>query len=176
MTPGELCSTLEATELTDLFSEGAKDEMAVAIEGRINGYTTLSVVASLLGGFALSMLTAAEASGDDFDFAFYIFLATAIVTTCVNLTAALVLALAELSVKRMLGAPSKGSTMASVFMQRTARLRSNVVHSMLYGVPLFVVSETNKLTVVSPKQSVTPQNGQRLVSIMAHAAKTETKE
>ncbi len=44
------------------------------------------------------------------------------------------------------------------------------------AVPLFVVSETNKLTVVSPKQSVTPQNGQRLVSIMAHAAKTETKE
>ncbi|MCA9273375.1 MAG: sodium:proton antiporter [Phycisphaerales bacterium] len=44
------------------------------------------------------------------------------------------------------------------------------------AVPMFVLNETNKLTVVSPKQSVTPQNGQRLISIMAHAAKAETEE
>lgn len=41
------------------------------------------------------------------------------------------------------------------------------------AVPLFILSETGKLTVVSPKQSVTPQNGQRLISIMAHAAKAD---
>ncbi len=44
------------------------------------------------------------------------------------------------------------------------------------AVPLFVLNESGKLTVVSPKQAVTPQNGQRLISIVAHSAKTKTEE
>lgn len=38
------------------------------------------------------------------------------------------------------------------------------------AVPMFVLSESGKLTVVSPKQTIPAQAGQRLISIAAHAA------
>lgn len=44
------------------------------------------------------------------------------------------------------------------------------------AVPLFVVSETGKLTVVSPKQTIPPQAGQRLISIEANAAKSDEED
>ncbi len=44
------------------------------------------------------------------------------------------------------------------------------------AVPLFVVNETGKLTVVSPKQAIPPQAGQRLISIEANAAKPEEED
>ncbi len=44
------------------------------------------------------------------------------------------------------------------------------------AVPLFVLSETGKLTVVSPKQTITPQAGQKLISIVANASRSEEED
>lgn len=41
------------------------------------------------------------------------------------------------------------------------------------AIPLFVLSETGKLTVVSPKQAIPPQPGQRLISIASNVAQEE---
>lgn len=44
------------------------------------------------------------------------------------------------------------------------------------AIPLFVISESGKLTVLSPKQAVTPAAGQRVISIASNVAKDESEE
>ena len=44
------------------------------------------------------------------------------------------------------------------------------------AIPLFVLSEAGKLTVVAPQQAIANQAGQKLISIASNVAKTEEED